>query len=144
MARMARVVVPGYPHHITQRGNRRQETFFCDDDYRLYMQLLAEWCSICGVAIWVYCLMPNHVHFIAVPQTEDSLRLAIGEAHRRYTRHINFRGHWRGHLWQGRFASYVMDEKYLLEVPWCRVYVQPLKLPILGESPAPGIAYLPG
>jgi putative transposase len=114
MARIARVVAPEYPHHITQRGNRRQETFFCDDDYRLYIQLMSEWCSICGVAIWAYCLMPNHVHFIAVPQTEDSLKRGIGEAHRRYTRHVNFRENWRGHLWQGRFASYLMDEKYLL------------------------------
>ena len=114
MARIARVVAPEYPHHITQRGNRRQDTFFCDDDYRLYMQLMAESCSIFGVAIWAYCLMPNHVHFIAVPQTENSLKLAIGDAHRRYTRHVNFRENWRGHLWQGRFASYLMDEKYLL------------------------------
>ena len=114
MARIARVVVPGYPHHITQRGNRRQKTFFCDEDYRLYIQLMAEWCSVCGVAIWAYCLMPNHVHLVTVPQNEDSLRQAIGAAHRRYTRHINFRENWRGHLWQGRFASYVMDEKYLL------------------------------
>lgn len=58
--------------------------------------------------------MPNHVHLIAVPQSEDGLRLAIGEAHRRYTRRVNFREDWRGHLWQGRFASFVMDEPYLL------------------------------
>lgn len=114
MARMARVVIPRYPHHITQRGNRRQETFFCNNDYLLYIELMAEWCARCQVAIWAYCLMPNHVHYIAVPQSEDGLRRAIGEAHRRYTRHINFRENWRGHLWQGRFASYVMDEQYLL------------------------------
>ena len=113
MARMARVVIPRYPHHITQRGNRRQETFFCNNDYLLYIELMAEWCARCHVAIWAYCLMPNHVHYIAVPQSEDGLRRAIGEAHRRYTRHINFRENWRGHLWQGRFASYVMDEQYL-------------------------------
>jgi putative transposase len=58
--------------------------------------------------------MPNHVHLIAVPESGDSLCKAIGEAHRRYTRHINFREEWRGHLWQGRFASYLMDENYLL------------------------------
>jgi len=114
MGRMARVVVPGYPHHITQRGNRRQRTFFCDDDYRAYRELIAEWCARCRVAIWAYCLMPNHVHLIVVPQSEDGLRRAIGEAHRRYTRRVNFREAWRGHLWQGRFASFVMDEVYLL------------------------------
>ena len=114
MARIARIVVPGYPHHITQRGNRRQETFFCDDDYRQYIDLMAEWCSRCGVDIWAYCLMPNHTHLIAVPQTEDSMRKAIGEAHRRYARMINFREGWRGYLWEGRFCSFVMDERYLL------------------------------
>jgi len=114
MARLARVVAEHRPHHITQRGNRRQDTFFCDEDYRHYIQLMAEWCSKCHVAIWAYCLMPNHVHLISVPGTEDGLRRAIGEAHRRYTRYINFRENWRGHLWQGRFSSFLMDEKYLL------------------------------
>ena len=115
MARLARVVVPGIPHHITQRGNRRQETFFYEADYEAYMQLLAEWCKRCGVQVWAYCLMPNHVHLIAVPESEDGLRRGIGEAHRRYSRRINFREGWRGHLWQGRFASYPMDDKYLMK-----------------------------
>ena len=114
MARLARVVAPGLPHHITQRGNRRQDSFFNDDDYRVYLDLMAEWCARCGVAVWAYCLMPNHVHLIAVPETEAALGLAIGEAHRRYTRRINFREGWRGHLWQGRFASFPMDERHLL------------------------------
>ena len=114
MARLARVVVPGMPHHVTQRGNRRQPTFFCDDDYAAYIELMADHCREEGVAIWAYCVMPNHVHLIAVPQTKQALRRAIGEAHRRYTRRINFRENWRGYLWQGRFASFVMDEPYLL------------------------------
>src|SRR5262249_58272690 len=57
--------------------------------------------------------MPNHVHLIAVPHSADGLRRAIGEVHRRYTRMVNFREGWRGHLWQGRFASFVLDEPYL-------------------------------
>ena len=114
MARIARVVAPGLPHHITQRGNRRQATFFSEADYQSYLDLMAEWCTRCGVDVWAYCLMPNHVHFIAVPASEPALRQAIGEAHRRYTRLVNFREQWRGHLWQGRFASFVLDEKYLL------------------------------
>src|SRR5216684_9028316 len=114
MGRIARVVVPGMPHHITQRGNRRQKTFFCDEDYRAYLELMAHWCAAWQVEIWSYCLMPNHVHLIAVPASENGLRQGIGEAHRRYTRRINFRERWRGHLWQGRFASFVMDEPYLL------------------------------
>ncbi len=114
MPRIARVSVPSVPHHITQRGNRRQKTFFSNKDYATYIDLMAEWCNRCGVEIWAYCLMPNHVHLIAVPDKEYSLAKAIGEAHRRYTRHINFRKGWRGHLWQGRFASYPMDENYLM------------------------------
>ena len=93
------------PHHITQRGNRRQQTFFNDGDYAAYLELMAEWCREKGVQIWSYCLMPNHVHLIAVPSAEDGLRWAIGEAHRRYTRRINFREKWRGYLWQGRLPG---------------------------------------
>lgn len=114
MPRLARVVIPGVPHHITQRGNRRQQTFFSDHDYELYRALMAQWCHERGVRVWAYCLMPNHVHLIAVPAVADGLRRAIGEAHRRYTRHVNFRENWRGHLWQGRFASFPLDDAYLL------------------------------
>jgi putative transposase len=114
MARIARIVVPGIPHHITQRGNRRQETFFKEDDYREYISLMSASCLLHGVEIWAYCLMSNHVHLIAVPEQDESLRSAIGEAHRRYTRSINFRQNWRGHLWQERFASFPMNESYLL------------------------------
>ena len=98
MPRLARVVVPGMPHHITQRGNRRQQTFFCDDDYRTYRDLMREWCGAHQVEILAYCLVPNHVHLIAVPQSANGLSLAIGEAHRRYARMVNFREGRRGHL----------------------------------------------
>jgi putative transposase len=114
MARMARIVVPGYPHCLTQRGNRGQRTFFRDQDYAAYLELMAEWCGKHQVEIWAYCLMPSHVHLIAVPASESGLRLAVGEAHRRYTRRINSRKGWRGHLWQGRFGSHVVDDGYLL------------------------------
>jgi putative transposase len=114
MPRLARVVAPGRPHHVTQRGNRRLDTFFHDDDYRHYLDLMAEWCRHYGVEVWAYCLMTNHVHLICVPETAEALGLAIGEAHRRYTRAVNFREGWRGHLWQGRFASFPLDERYLL------------------------------
>jgi putative transposase len=121
MARLARVVVAGIPHHVTQRGNRRQTVFFNDDDFRSYLRLLGEGCQAAEVAIWAYCLMPNHVHLILVPSTNDGLRAALGEAHRRYTRHVNLREDWRGYLWQGRFASVPMDEPYLLA---CARYVE--------------------
>jgi len=114
MARLARVVVPGVAHHVTQRGNRRQDTFFRDEDYAVYKALMAEWCAQCGVEVWAYCLMTNHVHLILAPSTEDGLARAVGEAHRRYTRYINAREGWTGYLWQGRFSSYPMDEGHLL------------------------------
>jgi putative transposase len=114
MPRIARIIAPGIPHHVTQRGNRRMETFFRDEDYQAYLALMSEWCRKCSVTIWAYCLMPNHAHLIAVPEAEEGLRLAIGEAHRRYSAMINRRQKWTGHLWQGRFSSFPMDETYLL------------------------------
>ncbi len=114
MARMARLVVPNFPHHITQRGNRRQRTFFCEADYRYYIELVAKYARKAKTDIWAYCLMPNHVHLVMVPSTEDGLRATLGEAHRHYTRHVNFREKWRGHLWQERFHSFPMDEDYLI------------------------------
>jgi putative transposase len=111
---MARAVAPLFPHHITQRGNRRQKTFFCPDDYVRYLNLMAEWCTRSGVEVWAYCLMPNHAHLVAVPDSEDGLRRAIGEAHRRYTLAVNQREGWTGHLWQGRFSSFPMDARYTL------------------------------
>ncbi len=90
------------------------ETFFAPADFQEYLSLVAQWCTRCKVQIWSYCLMPNHVHLIAVPESEDGLRRGTGEAHRRYTRYINFQKGWREHLWQGRFSSYPMDEKHLL------------------------------
>jgi putative transposase len=111
---MARVVVPGYPHHVTQRGSRRQRTFFSDSDYRYYISLLAEFSSKTGSGIWAYCLMPNHVHLVIVPAHEDGLRATLSQVHRRYTRHVNAREGWRGHLWQERFHSFPMDERHLM------------------------------
>lgn len=111
---MARVVVPGLPHHLTQRGARRQETFLGKADYAAYRAIMAECCARHGVAVWAYCLLPSCVHLIAVPKRADGLRRAIGEAHRRYARRINAREGWTGHLWQGRFESCVMDRSHLL------------------------------
>ena len=133
MARIARVVAEGMPHHITQRGNRRQKTFFSDEDYAAYIDLMTEWCRKYAVDIWAYCLMPNHIHLIAVPGKKENLRLAIGEAHRRYTRRINFREGWRGHLWQERFSSFVMNELYLLA---CTRYIEnnPVRAKLVGRA----------
>jgi len=114
MPRIARIIAPGIPHHVTQRGNRRLQTFFCNSDYLAYIDLMAQSCSDCHVEVWAYCLMPNHSHLIVLPKSEDGLRRAVGEAHRLYTRMVNFREDWRGHLWQGRFASFPLEGTHLL------------------------------
>ena len=114
MARFARIVIPGIPHHVTQRGNRRQEVFFSAVDYRRYLELLTDHAREAGTEIWAYCLMPNHAHLMLVPGDEDGLHRALQEAHRRYTRFVNLQHDWTGHLWQGRYASCPMDEAHTL------------------------------
>lgn len=114
MARIARITVPGLPHHVTQRGNRRQPLFVERGDYALYRDLLAERCAANGVSCWAYCLMPNHVHLILTPTTAEGLSRAVGEAHRRYTAFFNARARVTGHLFQGRFASVAMDEAHVV------------------------------
>ena len=134
MARLARVIVPGMPHHVIQRGNRRQDVFFCDEDRVAYLTLLRRACQRHGVNVWAYCLMRNHVHVIAVPEREDSLARGFSDAHVRYTRRVNFREGWRGHLWQGRFgSSVVLDDRYLLTAVR---YVErnPVRAGIVGQA----------
>jgi putative transposase len=114
MARIARVVVPGLPHHITQRGNRREPVLFGAEDYPLYRRLIATAARRANTAIRAYCLMPNHVHLIVTPSDQDGLRATFAEAHRRYAGAINTRFHWTGHLFQGRFGAVVTDEPHLL------------------------------
>jgi putative transposase len=132
MARIARVVLAGHPHHVTQRGNRRQKVFFREADYRTYIDLLTEGCRLAATACWAYCLMPNHTHLVLVPQSPDGLRESLAEAHKRYTRHVNFRYGWRDHLWQERFHSFPMDEGHLLS---CVRYVEqnPVKAGLTGR-----------
>jgi putative transposase len=113
MTRLARMVVPGLPHHVTQRGNRREAIFFEDGDQEIYCDMLAEQLRKSDVEVWAYCLMPNHVHLILKPREADGMGRALGEAHRRYTNFIHARGRWTGHLFQSRFASVAMDESHL-------------------------------
>lgn len=113
MPRGARLVLPGIAHHVTARGTRREMTFFGPEDYALYLRLLRRGCRKSGTAAWAWCLMPNHVHLILVPEREEGLRAALAPAHRLYSVEINRREGWTGHLWEGRFASCPMDEVHL-------------------------------
>lgn len=114
MARIARVVVPGIGHHITQRGVRSMNIFRGDEDKKYYLKLLSELSLHEGLEIHAYCLMDNHVHLLAIPKAEDSLRKAIGETHRIYTRKINFEQKVRGHLFQERFFSCPLSESHYI------------------------------
>jgi len=126
MARIARVVAPDFPHHIVQRGNRRQKVFFKDADYEDYLKLLDEQTCRFGVSIAAYCLMPNHIHLIATPSEESGLARAIGETHRKYTRMINFREKWRGYLWQGRHKRIpIIRDSHFIYIPYY-IHLNPL------------------
>ena len=114
MPKFTRVVVPGHPHHITQRGVRRQTTFFDALDYQNYVRLAASLLRESSLEILAYCLMPNHIHAVVVPQRADSLALFFGKLHKRYAQQTNSRYEWTGHLWQNRFGSVVMDEQHTL------------------------------
>lgn len=114
MARLPRIVIPLVPHHVTQRGNRGLPVFFSDDDRRIYLSLVAEACRAHGTQCLAWCLMDNHIHLILVPDSADGLRATLGEAHRQYSRQVNFREGWRGFLFQGRFASYPMDDAHVM------------------------------
>jgi putative transposase len=113
MSRVARIVVPGYPHHVTQRGNRRADVFETEDDRHAYLRFLKKYGERHGLDIWAYCLMTNHVHLIAVPEREESLARTLRDAHTVYAMRFNTRTQMSGHVWQGRFYSCVLDETHL-------------------------------
>jgi len=113
MPRLARTIAVGCAHHITQRGNNRQDVFFVDQDRQVYLQMLAEQASKYALEVVGYCLMTNHMHLVAIPHEEDSLAKAIGRTHFRYSQYINRLHHRSGHLWQGRFYSCALDERHL-------------------------------
>lgn len=114
MSRLARVVLPGIPHHITQRGVRSMEIFRGDVDRLEYLRLLRYNGLKHGLRFMAYCLMSNHVHVVAVPQREDSLAKTFGETHKAFTRAINARLGVKGYLFQGRFYSCPMDDRHTI------------------------------
>jgi putative transposase len=101
------------PHHVTQRGNARRVIFETDNDRLVYLSLLHQHATHQRLAILGYCLMPNHVHLIVVPQRENSLRVALRNIHGRYASYLNTRQATSGHVWQGRYYSCPMDDDHL-------------------------------
>ena len=135
MSRVARIVVPGFPHHVTQRGNRRANVFETDGDREVYLRFLKKYCEKRKLSIWAYCLMPNHVHLVVVPEQTSSLSKGLHDAHTVYAMYFNSRAELSGHLWQGRFFSCPLDESHL----WAAVrYVEtnPVRAAIIERAEA--------
>ncbi len=121
MPRIARIIAVGYPHHITQRGNYRQKIFADDTDRKKYISLLKAESKRYGLIVLAYCLMPNHVHFIGIPEREDSMGNVFKYAHMKYSQYYNKKTRATGHLFQGRFFSCIMDE---LHTTACTRYIE--------------------
>ena len=113
MPRNARVVAPGLPYHITQRGTNRESVFFNDQDRLLYLQLIRENLAYAQCRVLAYCLMTNHVHFVIVPGREDSLAMLFARVHGKYSQAFNIQNGRSGHLWQARFHSCPLSEARL-------------------------------
>jgi len=113
MPRVARSVFAHVPHHVTQRGNRREDVFFTDEDRQIYLRWLREYAEKHHVDILAYCLMTNHIHLIAVPSSEEGLQQLLKPLHMRYAQRLNRAQGWKGHVWQGRYFSSALDEHYL-------------------------------
>ncbi len=118
---MKRITITGLPHHIIQRGLQGKQTFLNNDDYVAYLEIMTECCLSHSIDVWAYCLMPDHVHLIAVPREKDALSKGLRAAHGRYTRYINQRTGNRGQFWQGRYSSHLLDEQYLIA---CARYIE--------------------
>jgi putative transposase len=115
MGRVARIVIPGFPHHITHRGNRGVDVFFSDDDRQQYLVWLAEYTERHELKVWAYCLMTNHVHLIVVPASEESMARVLQALQLRHAQKVNAQNEWTGHLWHGRYYSSPLDDRHLWE-----------------------------
>lgn len=115
MPRRPRFVCEGEPHHVTQRGNYQQYIIESDEDFRKYSYLVAEYAPKYGITILAYCLMNNHVHFIVVPKTKSGFSRFFNVVHMLYSQYKNLSRCKKGHLWQSRFFSSVLDSNYLIE-----------------------------
>src|SRR5258706_11023190 len=133
MPRIARVVVPGLPHHVTQRGNGRQDVFTSDEDRQLYLDLLRRHAKRCDLRVWAYCLMPNHVHLVAAPDRASSLARVMGRTHAEYARYFNLKRRRSGHLWEARFFSCPLQDLHLWRA---MAYVErnPVRAALVGDA----------
>jgi len=133
--RTSRAVAPGLPHHVLQYGNYGHRVFDEARDYERYLAWLAEYGRRFDVEIWAYCLMANHVHYVCVPRTADGLGRTFNALHMRYSQYVNLKREVRGHLWQGRFYSSILDEPHAYEAVRF-VETNPLRWRLVEEAPA--------
>src|SRR5262245_11366809 len=112
MARIARVVVPGMPHHLTHRGIRRSDVFWDDEDRLRYLDLFRSACKEFLLRIWAFCLMSNHVHYVAVPERPDSIARVFHSSHGKYDKYFNEKYGLTGNLWERRPFSAVLDDRH--------------------------------
>ncbi len=133
MPRIASVVVPGLPHHVTQRGNGRQDVFTSDEDRQLYLDLLRRHAKRSDLRVWAYCLMPNHVHLVAAPDRASSLARVMGRTHAEYARYFNLKRRRSGHLWEARFFSCPLQDLHLWRA---MAYVErnPVRAALVGDA----------
>lgn len=113
MPRIARIVAVGYPHHVTQRGNNKENIFINDTDYLHYLKWIEQYAKEYKLLMLAYCLMPNHIHSVVVPLTPHALSKCLKICHMLYSQYFNRKKDRVGHLWQGRFHSCALDEKHL-------------------------------
>jgi len=133
MPRIARVTSPGYPHHITQRGNNREDVFFDDEDRSFYKSTLKSYCESCRVDILAYCLMSNHIHLLAVPLEESALACCVGRTNLLYTQYVNRKYRRSGRLWQNRFYSVIVDDDMYLWSVMRYIELNPVKAGIVKD-----------
>lgn len=121
MARLPRLSVPGYPHHVIQRGNNRQAIFLADVDRLRMLELLEDHARQHEVAVHAYVLMDNHFHLLLTPRTGDGLSRLMQAVGRRYVRYFNDSHGRSGTLWEGRYRSTLIEaESHLLA---CMAYI---------------------
>ncbi len=118
---MKRIIIPQLPHHVIQRGLQGRQTFFNDTDYTTYLKILTQSGHRYSVQILAYCLMPDHVHLIAIPHQKTSLSSCLRTVHSRYTKYIHSMTGERGQFWQGKYSSHLLDEYYLMA---CARYIE--------------------
>lgn len=122
MPRSGRIVLPGFPHHVIQRGHNKQDIFLENGDYEYYLESLRNWRRQYDVKLYAYCLMTNHVHLLLEPQSPAGLAQLMKRVAGRQTRYFNSKYSRYGTLWEGRFKSSIVDtETYLLN---CARYIE--------------------